>query len=240
MSAASNPNRILITGNTDTNDQAVTWYSDLSQIEAYYGSSGPEAAAARVFFSGTPGAQLGLIRIGQGERPHLLGGNLSGIPLSDLQSVQGSLGITLMVIIIPPNTLILRETPASPRWLRQSSLRCITTITRRSYPIARSSTIRSRSRATILQVLLPSLLRPRGRPSRSEGLFQAPASTFAACREQPRSFSTTAPTRTVLANTTPRRPGAAHRDARAAHRDVRRFRRSGRLHRLHPGGGQAG
>ena len=55
-----------------------------------------EASLAKEFFAGYGGTSATMLftRYGLGQRPHLLGANISNLTLTQLQSINGSLAIT--------------------------------------------------------------------------------------------------------------------------------------------------
>ena len=62
----------------------------------YYGATSREDTLAKEFFAGYGGTSATMLftRYGLGQRPHLLGANISNLTLTQLQSISGSLALT--------------------------------------------------------------------------------------------------------------------------------------------------
>jgi hypothetical protein len=90
-------NRLFLTWKNTTPDNAILSFNSATAVANYYGASSNEAAEAKVFFAGYGGtsATMMFTRIGIGRRPHLIGANVSDLTLNQLQSIHGSLNITL-------------------------------------------------------------------------------------------------------------------------------------------------
>ena len=86
-------NRLVILGTDTTPANVVLSFNSITAVANYYGATSIEASLAEEFFganyAGT--ATLMFTRFGLGQRPHLLGANISNL---NLQSINGSLGIT--------------------------------------------------------------------------------------------------------------------------------------------------
>ena len=92
--------RLFLVGDTATPDGSILSFNSAAAVAAYYGakSGGAEAQLASDFFAGygDTSATIMFIRYNPtGERPHLNGANVSDLSLSQLQSINGSLAITL-------------------------------------------------------------------------------------------------------------------------------------------------
>ena len=89
-------NRLIIIWQQNTPANVVLSFDSVVAVENYYGVTSPEAALAKEFFAGYAGttATLSFTRYGNGQRPHLLGANISSLTLPDLQSINGTLTLT--------------------------------------------------------------------------------------------------------------------------------------------------
>jgi hypothetical protein len=88
--------RLVIVWQNNTPANVVLSFHNAIEVENYYGVTSPEARLARQFFTGyanTP-ATLSFTREGLGQRPHLLGANISSLDITHLQDISGSLAIT--------------------------------------------------------------------------------------------------------------------------------------------------
>ena len=76
---------------------AVLSFSSATAVANYYGATSAQASLANEFFAGYAGTSATMLftrYTAAGERPHLLGANISNLTLSQLQSISGSLSIT--------------------------------------------------------------------------------------------------------------------------------------------------
>ena len=76
---------------------AVLSFNSVTAVENYYGATSSEASLAKEFFAanyGDTSATMLFTRFGLGQRPHLLGANISNLTLNQLQSINGSLALT--------------------------------------------------------------------------------------------------------------------------------------------------
>jgi Protein of unknown function (DUF3383) len=92
--------RLFLVGDTATPDGSILSFNSAAAVAAYYGakSGGGETQLANDFFAGygDTSATIMFIRYNPtGERPHLNGADVSDLTLSQLQSINGSLAITL-------------------------------------------------------------------------------------------------------------------------------------------------
>jgi hypothetical protein len=88
--------RLIIVPSQNTPDNVVLSFNSAVAVENYYGVKSPEATLAKEFFAGYAGtsATLSFTRFANGQRPHLLGANISSLTLSQLQSINGALTLT--------------------------------------------------------------------------------------------------------------------------------------------------
>jgi hypothetical protein len=87
--------RLVIVWQQNTPANVVLSFHSAIEVENYYGVTSPEASLAKQFFAGyanTP-ATLSFTRQGLGQRPHLLGANISSLNTTKLQGISGSLAI---------------------------------------------------------------------------------------------------------------------------------------------------
>jgi hypothetical protein len=90
-------NRLIITWENITPANSVLAFDSLIGVENYYGVTSREAALARQFFAqhyDDTTATLLFTREDFGQRPHLLGANISGMTLAQLQTINGPISIT--------------------------------------------------------------------------------------------------------------------------------------------------
>jgi hypothetical protein len=89
-------NRLIIVPSQNTPDNVVLSFNSAVAVENYYGVKSPEATLAKEFFAGYAGtsATLSFTRFANGQRPHLLGANISSLTISELQSISGTLTLT--------------------------------------------------------------------------------------------------------------------------------------------------
>ena len=90
-------NRLFIGWSQRVPATAVLAFTSITAVENYFGVGTQEADEAKEFFAGYTGtgtATMYFTRIGLGQRPHLLGANISGDTLSQLQSINGSIAMT--------------------------------------------------------------------------------------------------------------------------------------------------
>jgi hypothetical protein len=92
-------NRLFIEGGPNTPGNVVLSFNSATAVANYYGATSPEAYLANEFFAGYGGTSATMLftrfsPLG-GERSHLLGANISNLTPSQLQSINGSLSITL-------------------------------------------------------------------------------------------------------------------------------------------------
>src|SRR3984957_2085704 len=92
-------NRLFIEGGPNTPGNAVLSFNSATAVANYYGATSPESQLANEFFAGYYGTSATMLftrfsPLG-GERSHLLGANISNLTPSQLQSINGSLSITL-------------------------------------------------------------------------------------------------------------------------------------------------
>ena len=75
---------------------AVLAFNSATAVANYYGATSKEAAQAKEFFAGygDTSATMLFTRYSATRRPHLLGANIGGLTLSQLQSISGSLALT--------------------------------------------------------------------------------------------------------------------------------------------------
>jgi hypothetical protein len=88
--------RLIIVPVQNTPDNVVLSFNSAVAVENYYGVKSPEATLAKEFFAGYAGtsATLSFARFANGQRPHLLGANISSLGISGLQSISGTLTLT--------------------------------------------------------------------------------------------------------------------------------------------------
>ena len=88
--------RLIIVPVQNTPDNVVLSFNRAVAVENYYGVKSPEATLAKEFFAGYAGtsATLSFTRFANGQRPHLLGANISSLTLPELQSINGTLTLT--------------------------------------------------------------------------------------------------------------------------------------------------
>ena len=89
--------RLFLEWKKTTPANVVLSFHSVTAVENYYGATSSEASLAQEFFAtnyGNTSATMLFTRIGLGQRPHLLGANLSNLTLTQLQSINGSLALT--------------------------------------------------------------------------------------------------------------------------------------------------
>jgi autotransporter-associated beta strand protein len=89
-------NRLFIIYQQTTPADVVLSFHSETAVENYYGATSSEATLAKEFFAGYAGtsATISFTRFGLGQRPHLLGANISNLTLARLQEINGSLAAT--------------------------------------------------------------------------------------------------------------------------------------------------
>ena len=90
-------NRLFIESKKTTPANVVLSFHSVTAVENYYGAASSEASLAKEFFAANyadTSATMLFTRIGLGQRPHLLGANLSSLTLAQLQSINGSIALT--------------------------------------------------------------------------------------------------------------------------------------------------
>lgn len=94
----SNPlyNRVIITYSKNTPDNQIVPFTNASDVGNYYGINSQQYTFAKEYFTGPYASQatLEFIRDNQSQRPHLAGGNISSLTLSQLQAISGNISIT--------------------------------------------------------------------------------------------------------------------------------------------------
>ena len=89
--------RVIIDWQQLTPATSALSFTSAVQVANFYGKTSREGALAREYFAGyagVPGVTLTFTRYGNGQRPHLLGANLSSLSLAQLQAINGPLSIT--------------------------------------------------------------------------------------------------------------------------------------------------
>ncbi len=89
-------NRLFIGGNNQTPANSVLSFNSATAVANYYGVTSAEASLANEFFAGYSGTSATMLvtrYTAGGDRPHLLGANISTLTLNQLQSISGSLSI---------------------------------------------------------------------------------------------------------------------------------------------------
>lgn len=81
----SPPTRLLIDWENDTPGDTPLKFTSWQAVSDYYGLSDARTAMARSYFATYPKGTLWIVRDGLGQRPHLLGANISTVPISTLQ-----------------------------------------------------------------------------------------------------------------------------------------------------------
>jgi hypothetical protein len=93
-------NRLVIVGSDTTPANAVLSFQSITAVANYYGATSPETSLAKEFFATkyAGAATMLFTRFGLGQRPHLLGANISNLTLTpgpnSLQNISGSIAIT--------------------------------------------------------------------------------------------------------------------------------------------------
>ena len=89
-------NRLFLESKNTTPDNTVLSFNSETAVANHYGAASTEASLAKEFFAGYAGtsATMMFTRIGLGQRPHLLGANISDLTLAELQAIDGSLALT--------------------------------------------------------------------------------------------------------------------------------------------------
>ena len=89
-------NRLFIVYQKNTPATVVLPFHSVTAVENYYGVTSSDATLANEFFSDYAGtsATLSFTRVGLGQRPHLLGANISNLTLAQLQGINGSVALT--------------------------------------------------------------------------------------------------------------------------------------------------
>lgn len=86
-------NRLVVIGDDTTPDNEALEFTSLVGVKNYYGLGSKEVRIAKPFFASNPSGTLSFIREGLGQRPHLLGANLSDDGLAELRNIKGSLSL---------------------------------------------------------------------------------------------------------------------------------------------------
>jgi hypothetical protein len=89
-------NRLFVVFERNTPSTAVLSFNSVAAVENYYGVTSAEASLAKEFFAGygNTSATMSFTRLGLGQRPHVLGANISNLTRTQLQSINGSLAVT--------------------------------------------------------------------------------------------------------------------------------------------------
>jgi phage tail sheath gpL-like len=87
-------NRLVIILENNTPDNEVLTFTSLVDVENHYGTVSSESTIAKTFFATNPSGTLSFTREGLGQRSHLIGANLSGDSLSQLQAINGPFSVT--------------------------------------------------------------------------------------------------------------------------------------------------
>jgi len=95
-SSSSALTRLFIVATQITPANSVQSFHSVTAVANYYGATSREDSLAKEFFADYAGTSATMLftRIGLGQRPHLLGANISNLTLTQLQSINGSLGLT--------------------------------------------------------------------------------------------------------------------------------------------------
>ncbi len=89
--------RLVILWEQNTPANTVLSFSSATAVANYYGGTSSEASLAKEFFAGyagVAGVTLSFTRYANGQRPHLLGANISSLPLAQLQAISGPISLT--------------------------------------------------------------------------------------------------------------------------------------------------
>jgi hypothetical protein len=89
--------RLFLVGLNNTPANTVLSFSSVTAVENYYGVTSREASLATEYFAGyaDTSATMLFTRYGRNRRPHLLGANISDLTIPELQSIDGSIAISL-------------------------------------------------------------------------------------------------------------------------------------------------
>ncbi len=89
-------NRLFIFFQKIVPSNFVLSFHSVTAVENYFGVTSSEAALAQEFFAGYAGtsATMSFTRFALGQRPHLLGANISNLTPAQIQGINGSLAIT--------------------------------------------------------------------------------------------------------------------------------------------------
>lgn len=94
----SNPlfTRLYLTFGKNIPDNEPMAFSDATSVGNLYGATSVAYSLAKTYFSGPNAydATMLLERVDQGQRPHIIGGNIFSKPLSVLQQIKGNISIT--------------------------------------------------------------------------------------------------------------------------------------------------
>jgi hypothetical protein len=99
-------NRLVITWENITPANSVLSFDSLIGVENYYGVKSRETALAKTFFSqhyDDTTATLMFTREDFGQRPHLLGANISNLSLADLQAINDDISVTFNNVVYSGN-----------------------------------------------------------------------------------------------------------------------------------------
>ena len=89
-------NRLFVIWEKTAPSYAVLSFHSATAVANYFGATSNQATLATEFFAGYAGtsATMSFTRFGLGQRPHLLGANLSKLTPTQLQGINGSLALT--------------------------------------------------------------------------------------------------------------------------------------------------
>ena len=89
-------NRLFVIWEKTAPSYAVLPFHSATAVANYFGATSNQAKLATEFFAGYAGtsATMSFTRFGLGQRPHLLGANLSNLTPAQLQGINGSLALT--------------------------------------------------------------------------------------------------------------------------------------------------
>src|SRR5580658_9924682 len=88
--------RLFLDATQITPANAVLSFSSVTAVANYYGATSREDREAKEFFADYAGTSATMLftRVGLGQRPHLLGANISNLTLAQLQGINGSVALT--------------------------------------------------------------------------------------------------------------------------------------------------
>jgi hypothetical protein len=85
--------RLVVVFEQQSPDNEVLEFTNAAEVENRYGVTSHEAGIAKTFFDHNPTGTLSFIREGLGQRPHLIGSNISSESMSALRAIDGPLTI---------------------------------------------------------------------------------------------------------------------------------------------------